>query len=497
MSTPGKSRKADLLRILRVLTGWVVFAGFAAAGAGFAVPWAARGAFVPSLLAGTLYAAVFWIAAALIGGRFYCACFCPLGVLQDLASLFRRKYAPRKDRRALRFAVLTVAAVAAAAGLVLPLTGLDPYSNFGRFGDRLLRPGMTWLTDFMWGTLRWEAVTPLEPHTFSWAIFGWTAGVFVLFLALAVWRGRWYCDWICPAGTLLGLVSRMSRYRLKISEKCIRCRKCEKLCRTGAIDLAKGGIDFSRCVLCGECAASCPVGAIAYARRPAGEREPLPVQPGRREFVIAAGAAAVAAAAGVAGRFGRTAPDPMPVMPPGAKDWASFHARCTGCGLCAAGCPGKTLTPALFEYGLSGAGQMRLSFELGKCEFECHRCSSVCPTGALTPLAVRAKQRRRIGIVTFHRDRCIVFRNEEDCGACAEHCPTGALQMVPYKEDLTIPKVLPEICIGCGSCQYSCPAQPRKAMTVAGVAVQSETPDPAVILKKNARSDGKKADFPF
>ena len=315
--------------------------------------------------------------------------------------------------------------------------------------------------------------------------------MFILFVALAVWRGRWYCDWICPAGTLLGLVSRLSRCRLRITEKCVRCHKCEKLCRTGAIDLGRGGIDFSRCVLCGECAAACPVGAITYGKSPAKAEPVSPVMPGRREFVIAAGAAAVAAAAGVAGRVGRTAPDPMPVMPPGARDWASFHARCTGCGLCAAGCPGKTLSPAFFEYGFAGMGQMRLSFDLGKCEFECTRCSSVCPTGALTPLALQVKQRRKIGSVTFHRNRCIVFRNEEDCGACAEHCPVGALQMVPYKEDLTIPKVLPEICIGCGSCQYSCPAQPQKAMIVAGAAIQTETPDPADVLKKFTAAKAK------
>ena len=485
-------KKASLFRAVRLLTGWCVFLAFAAAGAGFAAPQVARGALVPSLLAGTLYAAAFWIAAALLGGRFYCACFCPLGVLQDIASIFRRKYALRRDRKTLRFTVLAVCVIAAAAGIVLPLAGLDPYSNFGRFGDRLLRPAVAAVGDFLWGTLRWEAVTPLEKHTFSWPVFGWTAGVFALFAALGVWRGRWYCDWLCPAGTLLGLVSRLSRYRLRIlPEKCVRCRKCERLCRTGAIDLGKGGIDFSRCVLCGECAAECPAGAIAYGKSPEKTSTVSPVLPGRREFVIAAGAAAVAAAAGVVGKAGRRAPDPMPVMPPGARNWADFHARCTGCGLCAAGCPGKTLGPALFEYGPAGAGQMRLSFELGKCEFDCARCSSVCPTGALTPLPLRVKQRRKIGNATFRRDRCIVVRNGEDCGACAAHCPVGALQMVPYQDDLMIPKVLPEICIGCGSCQHVCPARPLQAMRVAGVAEPSATPDPAEVLKKFAAAKAK------
>jgi Fe-S-cluster-containing hydrogenase component 2 len=69
--------------------------------------------------------------------------------------------------------------------------------------------------------------------------------------------------------------------------------------------------------------------------------------------------------------------------------------------------------------------------------------------------------------------------------------------MVAYKGKLTIPQVLPEICIGCGSCQYICPAEPRKAMVVTGLAVQTEIPDPATVLKKQSQKKSAPADFPF
>ena len=69
--------------------------------------------------------------------------------------------------------------------------------------------------------------------------------------------------------------------------------------------------------------------------------------------------------------------------------------------------------------------------------------------------------------------------------------------MVPHKGNLTIPKVLPELCIGCGSCQYICPAEPRKAMIVKGVPVQTETPDPATVLQKKPVKAAAPADFPF
>ena len=69
--------------------------------------------------------------------------------------------------------------------------------------------------------------------------------------------------------------------------------------------------------------------------------------------------------------------------------------------------------------------------------------------------------------------------------------------MVSYKGKLTVPEVLSELCIGCGSCQYICPAEPRKAMIVTGLAVQSETPDPAAVLKKRSQKTAAPADFPF
>ena len=46
--------------------------------------------------------------------------------------------------------------------------------------------------------------------------------------------------------------------------------------------------------------------------------------------------------------------------------------------------------------------------------------------------------------------------------------------MIPYKDGLTLPKVNPEICVGCGGCEYVCPAKPYKAIYIEGNAVQQE-----------------------
>ena len=77
-----------------------------------------------------------------------------------------------------------------------------------------------------------------------------------------------------------------------------------------------------------------------------------------------------------------------------------------------------------------------------------------------------------MGHVVFVINNCVVYRDETNCGACSEHCPTQAVKMVPYKNGLTIPQVDTKICVGCGGCEYVCPALPVKAIYVEGNPVQ-------------------------
>jgi polyferredoxin len=55
-----------------------------------------------------------------------------------------------------------------------------------------------------------------------------SGGLFFVVLALSfVGRGRFWCNWICPVGTLLQLISRFSVFKDRF-EKCDNCEECRK-----------------------------------------------------------------------------------------------------------------------------------------------------------------------------------------------------------------------------------------------------------------------------
>ena len=137
-------------------------------------------------------------------------------------------------------------------------------------------------------------------------------------------------------------------------------------------------------------------------------------------------------------------------------------------------CPSHVLKPAFMEYGLAGMMQPTVSFEKGFCNFDCTVCGDVCPNGAILPISVEQKHLTQLGYVVFIKENCIVYTDETSCGACSEHCPTQAVAMVPYKDGLTIPHVNKEICVGCGGCEYVCPARPFRAIYIEGNPVQKE-----------------------
>lgn len=449
--------------------------------------------FVPALLSLSAAVVVGWIVLTLLLGRVYCSSVCPMGIFQDVVGWLsrrrnkRKKYGFRPERPVLRWTVVVAVAVAFIAGFTFLLGLLDPYSAYGRMITNVFKPlyvagnnGLAWVfTKFGNYTFYYIQVVILSVLAFAVGLL--TFGV----VGYMAWRyGRLYCNTVCPVGTLLGALSRYSLFKVRLdTEKCNGCGLCGLKCKGSCIDSKAHRIDYSRCVVCFDCIDNCRQGAVSYSwrrKKAAVSGEEGAVDRSKRQFLATAAVTALAMPRAVA-QQGASVLTPNkayrrehPLSPPGSLSAGHLLEHCTACHLCVTKCPSHVLKPAFTEYGLGGMMQPMMYFEDGFCNFDCTVCSDVCPNGAILPLTVEQKHVTQVGRVVFLIENCIVNTDETSCGACSEHCPTQAVTMVPYKDGLTIPHVNPDICVGCGGCEYVCPVRPFRAIHIEGNPVHLE-----------------------
>ncbi len=461
--------------------------------------------FFPSLLRlsheVTLLAVGFFVVVllTLLFGRVYCSTLCPLGTLQDAVSRIaerkkgKRRFLFSKPKYALHYLITAVVVAPLFAGSLVLLDTLEPFSNFGRVMNDLVRPAVVLAHNSVaWVVGRFNpyAITPLPLPDISWTAVGVASAILFVIGYLSWQHGRLFCNLLCPVGALLGVFSRVSLFKIAINEpKCKGCALCEKVCKAQCIHMDDRTIDFSACVSCFNCMEVCPTVGIAYEspfrtrkvnqaaaqvrtrhiRRPRRETSSHPMHSGgRRKFFknVVGSFAGVLGVSAVVGSTLQTNAQPLdPVTPPGSLGRDHFTSKCTACHLCVSVCPTQVLSPSLFAFGIEGLLQPRMNYDINYCNFDCTLCSDVCPTGAILPVDQPTKKLIQIGKTTFVKDDCIVITKKKDCAACSEHCPTKAVKMVPY-ENRFLPEVHNEYCVGCGACEHACPVTPRKAIFV-------------------------------
>jgi ferredoxin len=336
---------------------------------------------------------------------------------------------------------------------------------------------------------------------------------------LAIWKGRFFCDCLCPTGLALKLFAEHSLLGFRLNETtCLKCGACQKVCPASCLNAtgqepareaeaglteagsskgsSKGsktparGVDLARCLLCLQCASVCPNGSLSYGRTKS-------VQSGRRRFLKLAGAGALAAGAYLTTEEFRartfSQPEAQPIMPPGALSLAHFNAHCSICHTCVSSCPNQAIHPS-HSLTPSLSGKPLLDPYEGFCQYDCVVCGEVCPTGALAPLTVEAKRLTRLGLAKLDRLECVVVKNGTSCGACAELCPTAAVRMAPGPSGRDEPTLDSDYCIGCGACQKACPVRPVAAIVVQGLSIQQTAKAPRVEITEDLIPT---EDFPF
>ncbi|MFH0778556.1 MAG: 4Fe-4S binding protein [Candidatus Eisenbacteria bacterium] len=446
-------------------------------------------------------------------GRFFCGWFCPFGTLHNAAGEVAKR--PRKlehglYRKSQAWKYVVLVAVVFSGFFSMSLLGLfDPISLTVRsfavsigpalelltrsLLDGLYSHAPQWISRFSEGLNRFlkDYVFAFnQPRFFQAAFLGL---LFVGLLALNAVRRRFWCRYVCPLGALLAVLSRPSFLRLNVGSACTKCGNCAKSCPTGASPALGDGWRKPDCIFCWNCVEACPAGAMSIGfARPRHEDGRLDLS--RRRFLWSAGAGLVAAPL-LQVTPSLKKPDPRLIRPPGALGEREFLERCVKCGECMKVCLTNGLQPTFLQAGLEGIWSPVLVPKVGYCEYSCTLCGQVCPTGAIKKLPVAEKRKTVIGLAFVDKNRCLPYAFGVNCVVCEEHCPTPRKAIVFQSTEVPgndgkpalvrVPVVVPELCIGCGICEYKCPVSDKPAIYVTNIN-ESRSPERALLLAPKA-----------
>lgn len=187
-------------------------------------------------------------------GRLICGFLCLFGFIQDFLYKIKTpklKISKRIDvpLRWLKYVILIVAVI------TLPILLTN------RFG--IAPPYFCqWICPV--GTLEGGIPLILKNESLRSALgflFSWKMGILVFIVIASIFTYRPFCKYICPLGAIYSLFNRFSFYGMNVDKlKCNGCKACEKKCKMN-VEITKN-INSPECIRCGECKGVCKQGAI-------------------------------------------------------------------------------------------------------------------------------------------------------------------------------------------------------------------------------------------
>jgi len=439
-----------------------------------------------------IYLPVFVMAVTVLLGRVFCGWICPLGTLNNMTSILKRRHLSVAPRNWYRLKYYILLFLLASSLFSLQLAGIvDPLSLLIRSFTLSVYPAISYATstvfdaffdwnlpffsgfaEFIYRFLK-DSILPFQqPFFLQSALVGF---LFLVVLGLNLVERRFWCKYLCPLGALLGVLSRYALLKRSIGEECNSCGACSATCRSNGGASTNEKWERSECMFCMDCDDVCPKNAVHFGFW--GKSSSTTMDLGKRRVVgsllagiVAAPLLKVSPVGNVAYRHHKL------IRPPGALDERAFLDRCIKCGECMKVCITQGLQPTFLEAGIEGIWSPILVPRIGYCEYNCTLCGQVCPTGAVRKLNIEEKTKIKIGIAMIDKGRCLPYAHATSCIVCEEVCPVPGKAiwyekvMVKNREGKEIllkqPRIDIEHCVGCGICETKCPVSGQPAIYV-------------------------------
>lgn len=192
-------------------------------------------------------------------GRFVCGWLCPFGLVQDLiykiplfknSILKKRKNLPgHKYLKYLKYVILIVFVI------LLPSLCVDSTGTGSPWFCEYICPSGTLL-----GGIPLTILNP-ELRRAIGGRYAWKIILLIIFLISDLIVYRPFCKYICPLGAIYGVFNPISLYRFEVDkESCVSCGICKNACK---MDIKVWeNPNSTECIRCGDCRNACPKGAI-------------------------------------------------------------------------------------------------------------------------------------------------------------------------------------------------------------------------------------------
>jgi ferredoxin len=322
----------------------------------------------------------------------------------------------------------------------------------------------------------------------------WLNALGVITLAITIFRKRWVCRYICPAGAVCDLASKISRG----SRKPLRLRLNRYLAIISlvlalfgipvffiidpfnivhmSLEVFRTGIGIQSLVKAtgliviillsiilpfSWCSSICPLGGLQLLMYDLKNALPKSIsnlkvgQKSRRLFL--AGIAGVAAGAFIPHSL--FAGKKKFIRPPFSLPDPKLNIVCARCGNCSSACPTRIIGPSPDIRDIESFLTPIVDFTESYCLPECKLCGDICPSGAIRRFSLEDKKDHIMASAVINVDDCLLQQLKE-CDLCRYHCKYEAIEIARNNNDqIKLPRVIEDKCTGCAACKIICPVQ--------------------------------------